>query len=149
MAHVIQIRFLGDPSAAFTKALELDFDGTAVFGGPRSKRYALKIENGRVAAAHVEPDGTGYKGKSRQWLEIVLQANGYCSLHGREGPCLRTNQANIGKEHSVRFDGDVPTEGCRAINTTGVTPGTVQSLNDNPLDVLVYTSTSFYSVESI
>ncbi|PKS13015.1 hypothetical protein jhhlp_000356 [Lomentospora prolificans] len=53
------IRFLGDPSAAFTKALDLDFDGTAIFGGVRGKRYALVIENGHVAAAYVEPDNTG------------------------------------------------------------------------------------------
>ncbi|TAQ85830.1 hypothetical protein B7494_g5852 [Chlorociboria aeruginascens] len=39
------IRFLGDPRAEFTQALDLSFDGTAVFGGPRSKRYALELEN--------------------------------------------------------------------------------------------------------
>ena len=59
-----QIRFLGDPSAKFTKALELDFDGTAIFGGPRGKRYALVVENGHVAAAYVEPDNIGTKGMS-------------------------------------------------------------------------------------
>lgn len=59
----MQIRFLGDPSAAFTKALELEFDGTAVFGGPRGKRYALVVENGHVAAAYVEPDNIGTSGK--------------------------------------------------------------------------------------
>ncbi|PHH59151.1 hypothetical protein CDD81_3682 [Ophiocordyceps australis] len=53
------IRFIADPAAAFTKALDLGFDGTAIFGGVRSKRYALKIENGTVTEAHVEPDATG------------------------------------------------------------------------------------------
>ncbi|EMD97242.1 hypothetical protein COCC4DRAFT_32541 [Bipolaris maydis ATCC 48331] len=53
------IRFLGDPSLNFTKALGLSFDGTSIFGGDRSKRYALVIENGTVKAAHVEPDNTG------------------------------------------------------------------------------------------
>ncbi|KAF2853778.1 AhpC/TSA family protein [Plenodomus tracheiphilus IPT5] len=53
------IRFLGDPSLAFTKALDLSFDGASIFGGDRSKRYALKIENGTVKEAHVEPDNTG------------------------------------------------------------------------------------------
>ncbi|KAG5929060.1 hypothetical protein E4U42_007285 [Claviceps africana] len=53
------IRFIADPSAEFTKALELDFDGSAVFGGVRSKRYALKIEGGKVVKTFVEPDGTG------------------------------------------------------------------------------------------
>ncbi|KAH6677430.1 Redoxin [Halenospora varia] len=53
------IRFLGDPSGKFTEALDLAFDGTAIFGGPRSKRYALVLEDGKVTAAHVEPDNTG------------------------------------------------------------------------------------------
>ncbi|KAH8725507.1 AhpC/TSA family protein [Phaeosphaeriaceae sp. PMI808] len=53
------IRFLGDPSLAFTKALDLSFDGASIFGGDRSKRYALVIEDGVVKEAHVEPDNTG------------------------------------------------------------------------------------------
>ncbi|KAL1794354.1 hypothetical protein ACET3X_007775 [Alternaria dauci] len=53
------IRFLGDPSLGFTKALDLSFDGASIFGGDRSKRYALVIENGTVKAAHVESDNTG------------------------------------------------------------------------------------------
>lgn len=38
------------------------FDGAAIFGGPRSKRYALEIEDGKVKALHVEPDNTGLDG---------------------------------------------------------------------------------------
>ncbi|KAF4554687.1 Redoxin-like protein 2 [Elsinoe fawcettii] len=53
------IRFLADPAGNFTKALDLDFDAAAIFGGPRSKRYALVIEDGKVKEAHVEPDNTG------------------------------------------------------------------------------------------
>ncbi|KUJ14633.1 Redoxin [Mollisia scopiformis] len=53
------IRFLGDPTAKYTEALDLAFDGSAIFGGPRSKRYALEIEDGKVKALHVEPDNTG------------------------------------------------------------------------------------------
>lgn len=53
------IRFLGDPSGAFTRALDLGFDGSAIFGGMRGKRYALLIEDGKVKSAHVEPDNTG------------------------------------------------------------------------------------------
>jgi 2-Cys peroxiredoxin 5 len=54
---------LGDPSAAFTNALELGFDGSAIFGGVRGKRYALRIEDGVVVAAYVEPDNTGTSGE--------------------------------------------------------------------------------------
>ncbi|PQE14470.1 TSA family protein [Rutstroemia sp. NJR-2017a BBW] len=53
------IRFLGDPTASFTTAADLSFDGSAIFGGPRSKRYAMVIEDGKVKALHVEPDNTG------------------------------------------------------------------------------------------
>ncbi|KAG9231034.1 Redoxin-domain-containing protein [Amylocarpus encephaloides] len=53
------IRFLGDPTAKFTEALDLTFDGTAIFGGPRSKRYALQVKDGKVVSVHVEPDNTG------------------------------------------------------------------------------------------
>ncbi|KAK8206829.1 hypothetical protein M8818_004664 [Zalaria obscura] len=63
------IRFLGDPLLSFTKALDLDFDGTAIFGGPRSKRYALVVEDGKVKEAHVEPDNTGV---SESAVEKVL-----------------------------------------------------------------------------
>ena len=57
-----QVRFLGDPSLAFTKALDLSFDGASIFGGDRSKRYALVIEDGAVKEAHVESDNTGLNG---------------------------------------------------------------------------------------
>ena len=57
-----QIRFLGDPTAKFTEALDLAFDGTAIFGGPRSKRYALVLEDGKVKSIHSEPDNTGLDG---------------------------------------------------------------------------------------
>ncbi|KAI1843011.1 hypothetical protein JX266_010864 [Neoarthrinium moseri] len=53
------IRFLGDPAGEFTKALDLDFDSTAIFGNRRAKRYALVIEDGKVKSVHVEPDNTG------------------------------------------------------------------------------------------
>lgn len=59
-----QIRFLGDPSLAFTKGLDLSFDGASIFGGDRSKRYALVIEDGAVKEAHVESDNTGLNGAS-------------------------------------------------------------------------------------
>lgn len=58
-----QIRFLGDPTAKFTEALDLAFDGAAIFGGPRSKRYAMVIEDGKVKSLYVEPDNTGLDGK--------------------------------------------------------------------------------------
>jgi len=55
---------LGDPQGKFTEALDLGFDATAIFGNVRSKRYVLEIEDGKVKAAHVEPDNTGVDGES-------------------------------------------------------------------------------------
>lgn len=60
-----QIRYLADPGLNFTKALDLAFDGKAIFGGDRSKRYALVVEDGKVKSAHVEPDNTGVNGESK------------------------------------------------------------------------------------
>ncbi|KAI0409166.1 Redoxin [Xylaria palmicola] len=53
------IRFLADPTGAFTKALDLGFDAIPVFGHTRAKRYALVIKDGKVKSVHVEPDNTG------------------------------------------------------------------------------------------
>lgn len=60
----VQVRFIADPTAEFTKKLDLGFDGQAAFGGIRSKRYALKIANGKVVETHIEPDGTGADGRT-------------------------------------------------------------------------------------
>lgn len=56
------IRFLADPHGELTSALDLSFDGAAIFGNARSKRYALVVEDGKVTQAHVEPDNTGLNG---------------------------------------------------------------------------------------
>ena len=54
-----QFRFIADPQGKFTKELDLAFDGTAIFGNERSKRYALLIDGGKVVQKFVEPDNTG------------------------------------------------------------------------------------------
>ncbi|HIF5968333.1 TPA: peroxiredoxin [Vibrio parahaemolyticus] len=48
-----EILMLGDGDASFTKALGLEMD-TGGFGGVRSQRYAMIIENGVVATLNVE-----------------------------------------------------------------------------------------------
>lgn len=70
---------LADPSAAFTKAVDLSLELAPLgkfletlflfftnepgnfsnTGGTRSKRYSMVIENGVVKSLNVEPDGTG------------------------------------------------------------------------------------------
>lgn len=54
-----QIRFLADPTGKFTKLLDMSFDGSAIFGGERSKRYAIVVEQGKIKTVAVEPDNTG------------------------------------------------------------------------------------------
>ncbi|CAH1408198.1 unnamed protein product [Nezara viridula] len=53
-----KVRMLADPSAEFTKALELDTN-LPPLGGVRSKRYSMVIDDGVVTKLNVEPDGTG------------------------------------------------------------------------------------------
>ncbi|MCZ4292875.1 peroxiredoxin [Vibrio sinaloensis] len=48
-----EIMMLGDGDASFTKALGLEMD-TAGFGGVRSKRYSMLIDNGIVTELNVE-----------------------------------------------------------------------------------------------
>ncbi|RPA98800.1 Redoxin [Choiromyces venosus 120613-1] len=52
-------RFLADSTSEFTDAVGMKFDATAIFGGPRSKRYALIVEDGKVSKMFAEPDNTG------------------------------------------------------------------------------------------
>ncbi|CAO3615113.1 unnamed protein product [Cunninghamella blakesleeana] len=54
-----KVTLLADPTGAFTKAMDLDFDVTKALGNHRSKRSATIIENGVVKHHFVEPDNTG------------------------------------------------------------------------------------------
>jgi len=63
----------------------LAFDGTAIFGGPRSKRYALVLEDGKVKSIHEEPDNTGLDGmlfSLCRVTEIVLTSPSLCCREG-------------------------------------------------------------------
>lgn len=71
------IRFIADPELKFTKALDLSFDqAAAIFGGERSKRYALLVEDGKVKEAFVEADNTGLDGKFylplMAWVRLLI-----------------------------------------------------------------------------
>ena len=59
-------RFLADSTAAFSNALDMTFDATPIFGGIRSRRYALVLQDGKVAKMFVEPDKTGVTGKGNR-----------------------------------------------------------------------------------
>lgn len=51
-----EIMMLADGDASFTKAMGLEMD-TAGFGGIRSQRYAMVIDNGVVTTLNVEKQG--------------------------------------------------------------------------------------------
>jgi peroxiredoxin len=48
------ITFLADGNAEFTKAIGLEFDGTGLGMGLRSKRYAMLVDDGVVKILNVE-----------------------------------------------------------------------------------------------
>lgn len=79
-------RFISDPAAELTNALELGYDSAGVWGTPRSKRYVLYTENGVVKKVFEEPDNTGVKGRLRFGWGIWTSANGGYSYLGRECP---------------------------------------------------------------
>ena len=51
-----ELMMLGDGDASFTKALGLEME-TGAFGGTRSKRYAMFVDNGVVTHLNVEEGG--------------------------------------------------------------------------------------------
>ena len=51
-----EIMMLADGGAEFTRAIGLDME-TATFGGVRSQRYAMVVDNGVVTALNVEKPG--------------------------------------------------------------------------------------------
>jgi hypothetical protein len=86
-----QIRFLGDPSGEFTKALDLSFESSAIFGNDRSKRYVLLVEDGKVKEAFVEPDNTGLDGMSLCCRAHRSMLTSFQSFRCREGARLKSS----------------------------------------------------------
>uniref|UniRef100_A0A8C5L7N1 Peroxiredoxin-5 n=1 Tax=Jaculus jaculus TaxID=51337 RepID=A0A8C5L7N1_JACJA len=56
-----KVRLLADPTGAFGKETGLLLDDSLVplFGNRRLKRFSMVIEDGKVKALNLEPDGTG------------------------------------------------------------------------------------------
>jgi len=54
-----KVRMLADTNGTFVKAIDLEHDLAAALGSKRSKRFAMLVDDGKVKALDVEPDGTG------------------------------------------------------------------------------------------
>mgnify|MGYP001386854277 FL=1 len=65
-----ELMMLGDGDASFTKALGLDMD-TAGFGGVRSQRYSMLIDDGVVSALNVEEGGAFEVSKAEAMLSAL------------------------------------------------------------------------------
>jgi peroxiredoxin len=64
------IVMLADGGAEFTKAIGLDMD-TATFGGVRSQRYAMVVDNGVVTALNIDKPGQFEESSAEAVLAIV------------------------------------------------------------------------------
>lgn len=53
-----QVNFLADSRGEFSRDWDVLFDASKVFGGSRLGRYAVLVENGKVAKTFLEPDNT-------------------------------------------------------------------------------------------
>jgi peroxiredoxin len=66
-----KVRFVADGSGAFTKALGLDFDGSAIGFGLRAQRFAAIVDNGTVTTVAVE-DGPSFGVSSAEAMLAAL-----------------------------------------------------------------------------
>lgn len=67
-----ELLMLGDGDASFTKAIGLDMD-TGNFGGVRSQRYAMIIDNGVVTQLNVE-EGGAFEASKAETILASLKA---------------------------------------------------------------------------
>ncbi|MBL4740203.1 MAG: peroxiredoxin [Sneathiella sp.] len=51
------VRMVADPDAAFTKAMNLEFDASGAGLGIRSRRYSMVVDNGIVSQLNLEETG--------------------------------------------------------------------------------------------
>jgi peroxiredoxin len=65
-----KVLFLSDGNAEFTKKIGMDFDGSGIGLGTRSKRYAMLVEDGVVKALNVEDSpGVAVESTAAKMLE--------------------------------------------------------------------------------
>jgi peroxiredoxin len=68
------LKMLADGNASFTRALGLEFDGTAYGMGVRARRFALYAEDGVVRQLHVEAPGEFRVSTAEAMLQAIPAA---------------------------------------------------------------------------
>lgn len=68
------LKLIADGNASFTRALGLEFDGTAYGMGLRARRFALYAEDGIVRQLHVEAPGEFRVSTAEAMLQAIAQA---------------------------------------------------------------------------
>ncbi|MBM3544279.1 MAG: peroxiredoxin [Alphaproteobacteria bacterium] len=67
-----KVLFLSDGNAEFTKKIGMDFDGSGIGLGTRSKRYAMLVDNGVVKVLNVEDSpGVAVESTAEQMLKSL------------------------------------------------------------------------------
>ena len=67
-----KVLFLSDGNAEFTKKLGLEFDGSGLGLGTRSKRYAMLVQDGVVKALNIEGSpGVAEESTAEKLLEAL------------------------------------------------------------------------------
>lgn len=69
-----KVLFLSDGNAEFTRKIGMDFDGSAIGLGTRSKRYAMVVEDGVVQVLNTEDSPGVAEVSTAARLREVLQA---------------------------------------------------------------------------
>lgn len=65
-----KVKMLSDGNGEFTKKIGMDFDGSGIGLGIRSKRYAMIVDDGTVTALHVEGNpGVAVESSAEKMLE--------------------------------------------------------------------------------
>ncbi len=67
-----KVLFLSDGNGEFTKKIGMDFDGSGIGLGTRSKRYAMLVDNGVVQVLNVEASpGVAQESTAEKLLEEI------------------------------------------------------------------------------
>jgi glutaredoxin-like protein len=127
------IRFIADPSAAFTEAMGMSVDLRGAGLGIRSWRYSMLVDNGIVEKMFIEPDRPGdpFEVSDAETMWNYLRPNeksaGVALMLARHGcPHCARAQASL-RDHGVVFEAiylgdDLTMQGVKAASGAATVP---------------------------